>query len=77
MIVRKLLVAIVASAQLAGCAARTAPRTISSVTASQAVGAFLREASGIRAILQLFTITSISVGPSPALARASAPCVVW
>ena len=35
------------SASISACAARTAPRTISSVTASQAVGAFLREASGM------------------------------
>ena len=36
------------SASISACAARTAPRTISSVTGSQAVGAFLSVASGIR-----------------------------
>src|SRR5689334_13165713 len=35
------------SASISAWAARTAPRTISSVTASQAVGAFFRVASGM------------------------------
>src|SRR5918994_5244896 len=39
------------SASISACAARTAPRTISSVTGSQAVGAFLSVASGMLLVL--------------------------